>query len=87
MGANKRFLARLWSDQCGISTVEYALFLAFIAAGIVMGANMLSNAVFNDMGGTTALIDSDGCSNSGGGNGTVGDGGPGQGGDNTCQEN
>ena len=87
MGANKRFLARLWSDQCGISTVEYALLLAFIAAGIVMGANMLSNAVPNEMGSTTALIDSVGCSNSGGGNGTGGDGGPGQGGDNTCQEN
>ncbi len=27
-------LARLWNDESGISLVEYALLLAFIAAGI-----------------------------------------------------
>jgi len=84
MGANKRFLARLWSDECGISSVEYALLLAFIAGGIVMAADILSNAVSSEMGDTAALIDNDGCSNNGGGSGMGGDGGPGQGGDNTC---
>ena len=60
------------------------MLLAFIAAGIVMGAEQLSNSVSNEMGDTAALFDGDGCSNTGGGNGTGGDGGSGQGGDNTC---
>ncbi len=38
MGAAKRFLARLWSDESGISSVEYALLLAFIASGIIVAA-------------------------------------------------
>ena len=84
MGATKRFLARLWSDECGISSVEYALLLAFIAAGIIMAAEMLSNAVENKMNDTAALFDEETCGNDGGGDGTGGDGGTGQGGDNTC---
>ncbi len=89
MGGAKRFLARLWSDECGISSVEYAMLLAFVAAGIIMGAEMLSNAVTNEFSDTAILLDGagdggDGCGNSGGGDGTGGDGGTGEGGDNTC---
>ncbi len=84
MGATKRFLARLWSDERGISSVEYALLLAFIAAGIIVAAEALSNAVENEMNDTAALFDEDTCGNDGGGDGTGGDGGTGQGGDNTC---
>ena len=83
MGAAKRFLARLWSDESGISSVEYALLLAFVAAGIIFAAEFLSNAVENEMTETAALLDGDTCSNSGGGDGIGGDGGSGQGGDNT----
>ncbi len=39
----------LWTDESGISSVEYALLLAFIAAGIIVAAEELSNAVENEM--------------------------------------
>ncbi len=42
-------LVRLWKDESGISSVEYALLLAFIAAGIITAAELLSNAVENEM--------------------------------------
>ncbi len=41
----KLFLAGLWYDESGISSVEYALLLAFVAAGIILGAEVLSDAV------------------------------------------
>ncbi len=77
-----RILSRFWQDDSGISSVEYALLLAFVAAGIIFGAEELSNAVEDEMTETAALID--GCNNGGGGDGTGGDGGAGQGGGNTC---
>jgi len=80
----KRIFEKLWNDQSGISSVEYALLLAFVATGIMVGAEMLSNAVSNEMADAAALLDGDGCSNSGSGDGTGGEGGDGQGGDNTC---
>ena len=84
MRSLRRLLARLWSDECGISSVEYALLLAFIAAGIIFAAEALSNAVENAMNDTAALFDEDTCGNDGGGDGTGGDDGTGQGGTNTC---
>ena len=44
-----KFLTKLWNDESGISSVEYALLLAFVAAGIIAGAELLSNAVQNEM--------------------------------------
>ena len=44
-----KFLTRLWKDESGISSVEYALLLAFVAAGIIVAADSLSNAVSNEM--------------------------------------
>ena len=80
MGAAKRFLARLWSDERGISSVEYALLLSFVAAGVLIGAETLSNAVENEMTDTAALLDGDtGDKNCGP------DGGAGEGDGNTCQ--
>ena len=38
-----------WNDESGISSVEYALLLAFVAAGIILAADLLSNAVSNEM--------------------------------------
>jgi Flp pilus assembly pilin Flp len=66
MSKTGKFLTKLWSDESGISSVEYALLLAFIAAGIIVAAEELSNAVENEMlqaascieGGSTAT----GCS-------------------------
>ena len=78
-----RQVKTLWRDERAISSVEYALLLAFVAAGIIGAAEMLSNAVTNELSDTAALLDGDGCGNDGGGDGTGG-GGTGQGGDNTC---
>jgi len=41
MGATKRFLARLCSDECGVSWVGYALLLAVVAAGIIMANELI----------------------------------------------
>ena len=45
----RNFLSKLWNDESGISSVEYALLLAFVAAGIIVAADSLSNAVSNEM--------------------------------------
>ena len=45
----RKFLSNLWNDESGISSVEYALLLAFVAAGIIVAADSLSNAVSNEM--------------------------------------
>ncbi len=42
-------ISELWNDESGISSVEYALLLAFVAAGIILAADQLSNAVSNEM--------------------------------------
>ena len=60
------------------------MLLAFIGGGIMMGAELLSDAVENEMKDTAALFDEDPCVNDGGGDGTGGDGGTGGGGANTC---
>ena len=52
-----KFLTRLWNDESGISSVEYALLLAFIAAGIIAAAELLSNAVTNEMQDSACLIE------------------------------
>ncbi len=44
-----KFLTKLWQDESGISSVEYALLLAFVAAGIIIGADILSQAVEDEM--------------------------------------
>ena len=50
-------ISKLWSDESGISSVEYALLLAFVAAGIITAAELLSNAVENEMTETAACIE------------------------------
>ncbi len=45
----RKFLTKLWTDENAISSVEYALLLAFVAAGIIVAADSLSNAVSNQM--------------------------------------
>ncbi len=82
----RRHAKALWRDQRAISSVEYAMLLAFIAAGIIAAAEMLSNAVTNEFSDTAVLLDGadGGCGNGGGGDGTGGDDGSGQGGGNTC---
>ena len=43
-------------DQRGITSVEYALLLAFIGAGIILAANTLSTAVSDEMKGAAKCI-------------------------------
>jgi Flp pilus assembly pilin Flp len=45
----RKFLSHLWNDESGISSVEYALLLSFVAAGIIIGATELSYAVNSEM--------------------------------------
>ena len=53
----RKFLSNLWTDESGISSVEYALLLAFVAAGIITAAELLSNAVTNEMEESACLIE------------------------------
>ena len=53
----RKFLSDLWNDESGISSVEYALLLAFVAAGIIAAADLLSNAVTNEMEDSACLIE------------------------------
>ena len=82
----RRYLRGFWRDRRAISSVEYALLLAFVGASIIAAADSLSNAVSNEFLETTFVLDGggDGCGNDGGGDGTGGDDGSGQGGSNTC---
>ncbi len=56
----RTFLNNLWTDESGISSVEYALLLAFVAAGIIVAADALSNAVSNEMDEAASCIAADG---------------------------
>ena len=53
----RQFFDKLWADESGISSVEYALLLAFVAAGIIVAADSLSNAVSNEMEGAATCIE------------------------------
>ncbi len=57
MDRMRQILVRLWTDESGISSVEYALLLAFVAAGIILAADQLSNAVSNEMEEAAGCID------------------------------
>jgi Flp pilus assembly pilin Flp len=51
-----KFLTKLWKDESGISSVEYALLLAFVAAGIIAAASNLSDAVQGEMNNAAECI-------------------------------
>jgi len=57
-----KFLTKLWKDESGISSVEYALLLAFVAAGIIVAAGNLSDAVKGEMNDTANCISTAGTS-------------------------
>jgi pilus assembly protein Flp/PilA len=40
-----KFLKTFWADESGISSIEYALLLAFIAGGVALAATNLGTAV------------------------------------------
>ncbi len=47
----------MWQDEGGISSVEYALLLAFVAGGIIIAADELSVAVSGEMSAAADCID------------------------------
>ena len=57
-----KFLSNLWNDESGISSVEYALLLSFVAAGIIFAADALSDAVSNEMLAAATCIEQTGTS-------------------------
>ncbi len=46
----REFMSDFWNDDRGITSVEYALLLSFVAAGLMVAATVLSGAVVNQMG-------------------------------------
>ncbi len=60
MSGIRQLLARLWADDCGISSVEYALLLAFVAAAVILGAEELADAVANQLTDTATCISTGG---------------------------
>ncbi len=61
-----RFMSAFWKDKSGISSVEYALLLAFVAAGIVGAAGLLGDAVEGALEDATNCIDGSGGGTCGG---------------------
>ena len=55
----RKFFKSLAGNRDGISSVEYALLLAFVAAGIIVAADSLSNAVSNEMFQAASCIEGD----------------------------
>lgn len=49
-------IKRFWSDDRGVSAVEYALLLALIGAGIAAAALALGNAVTGQMTTATTTV-------------------------------
>ena len=50
-------LGQFLADESGISSVEYALLLAFVGAAIIVGASSLSTAVTGKMEASADCID------------------------------
>ncbi len=55
-----KFLAKLWNDESGISSVEYVLLLALIGSAIIAGASFLGTEVGLELTETAVCIQSDG---------------------------
>ncbi|MFQ6018443.1 MAG: Flp family type IVb pilin [Kiloniellaceae bacterium] len=53
-----KFLRALWAEESGISSVEYALLLAFVGGGIILAADALGNAVADQLNDTANCISS-----------------------------
>ncbi len=43
-----KYLARFWNDDSGVSTVQYAILLAFLSAGFLIAAELLGDSVRAD---------------------------------------
>ena len=57
----RKFLSHLWNDESGISSVEYALLLSFVAAGIIIAATELGYSVNSAMTVTAICLNGGTC--------------------------
>ncbi len=55
-----KFLAKLWNDESGISSVEYVLLLALVGSALIAGASFLGQEVGLELNDTAVCIQSDG---------------------------
>ena len=56
----QELFVEFWRDEGGISSVEYALLLAFVAGAIIVAAAQLSTSVSNEMSGAASCISTQG---------------------------
>ncbi len=45
MDSMRQFLVRLWTDESGISSVEYVLLLSLVGSAIIVGASFLGDEI------------------------------------------
>ena len=57
MNSIGEFLRQFLAEEGGISSVEYALLLAFVAGGIISAAEALSTAVIDQLESTADCVD------------------------------
>ena len=50
------FATAIWKDESGISSVEYAMLLAFVSAGIIFSVDLLGKATSAEMSDVAACI-------------------------------
>ncbi len=60
MSKTRKFLAKLWNDESGVSAVEYVLLLALVGTALILGASFLGNEVGNQLNDTASCLASDG---------------------------
>ncbi len=60
MSKTGKFLAMLWNDESGISSVEYVLLLALVGSALIAGATTLGGAVGDELSETATCIQSEG---------------------------
>ncbi len=72
-------VVEFWADESGISSVEYALLLSIAGTGIMMGAELLGDAVSDRMIEIAGCFDGAQHANGGNGGGTGGANGTGNG--------
>ena len=53
----RTFINPFWNDESGITSVEYALLLAFVAAGVIAGVGTLGSAVEGEISATADCMD------------------------------
>lgn len=79
MGNLGRRVAAFCADESGISSVEYVVLLSLVGTGIVMGAELLGDAVSDRMIGIAGCFDGAQSADGGNGGGTGGAKGTGNG--------